>query len=472
MSARLPAIRASSMLSRLSPMCSIRGSRRSAARSPSRATRSAGDTGACFDCSHLATPSSSGTLSSEATITRCFSSSRLRSCRPTCSGSELGRATRRTTSALSSSTVQRVRVVEEMQDIGVEFADLLLQPRLELRRAQSAGNQGKAPRRHDKGALLLIRQAAARRPGRRRRGPSCQSCAGRRCVTAGRPLPRSSSLRVNSTASGPRRGARAGRRASARRERCSSITSSGALATNCSLPSLRSILSISSSSLAMSFSSRARSAPRSMTPASGSAKVASPSTICAEPLRHVRDVVDALEPRQAGERGQLALDARAGLRPCPDDRPAGSWRRPARSSRCAPSGCRRPASISQFSSASASGVLQPGQRPAIRETISSFSRRGPTLPVSAHSSSVTKGMNGCRSFRIWSSAKAAVAWVSALRRRVLAGQDRLGQFDVPVAEGAPDEVVGGVRRFVELVVLDRPGHRGRRRARWRPRSSG
>ena len=44
------------------------------------------------------------------------------------------------------------------QDVGVELPDLLLQPRLELRRAQSARNQGEAARRHDKGALFLIRQ--------------------------------------------------------------------------------------------------------------------------------------------------------------------------------------------------------------------------------------------------------------------------------------------------------------------------
>ena len=41
-------------------------------------------------------------------------------------------------------------------------------------------------------------------------------------------------------------------------------------------------------------------------------------------------------------------------------------------------------------------------------------RAGPRSPVAAQSSSVMKGMNGCRSFRISSSTKPVTAWVSVL----------------------------------------------------------
>ena len=41
-----------------------------------------------------------------------------------------------------------------------------------------------------------------------------------------------------------------------------------------------------------------------------------------------------------------------------------------------------------------------------------------------------------------------------LLRRLLAGEDGFGQLHVPVTIGAPDEVVGSIGRFVELVLDD------------------
>ena len=49
----------------------------------------------------------------------------------------------------------------------------------------------------------------------------------------------------------------------------------------------------------------------------------------------------------------------------------------------------------------------------------------------------------------WSRTQAAVARVSALAVFVRAVQHRLDEFEIPVAEDIPDEVIGGARRFVE-----------------------
>src|SRR5260221_6729814 len=49
-----------------------------------------------------------------------------------------------------------------------------------------------------------------------------------------------------------------------------------------------------------------------------------------------------------------------------------------------------------------------------------------------------------------------------LGRFVRAGEDRLGEFDVPVAEGAPGELIERARRLVELELVDSRGDaRGR-----------
>ena len=60
------------------------------------------------------------------------------------------------------------------------------------------------------------------------------------------------------------------------------------------------------------------------------------------------------------------------------------------------------------------GIGQPLERRPLAEAqqVLALDRRAP--PACAHSSSVMKGMNGCSSFRIWSSAQAVVARVSAL----------------------------------------------------------
>ena len=85
------------------------------------------------------------------------------------------------------------------------------------------------------------------------------------------------------------------------------------------------------------------------------------------------------------------------------------------------------------------------------DSTSSVSRR----PVTAHSSSVMKGMKGCSSFRIWSRAQAAVARVSAFGTLVAPLEHRLGDLDIPVAENVIDKVIGGIGGVVEAIGLDR-----------------
>ena len=70
-------------------------------------------------------------------------------------------------------------------------------------------------------------------------------------------------------------------------------------------------------------------------------------------------------------------------------------------------------SISQPISASALAIVEAVVRGQVAST-SSPSRFGPVSAVTRHNSSVTNGMNGCSSFRISSSAQAAMARVSSL----------------------------------------------------------
>ena len=58
----------------------------------------------------------------------------------------------------------------------------------------------------------------------------------------------------------------------------------------------------------------------------------------------------------------------------------------------------------------------------------------------------------------WSSTQAAAARASAAAALVGASYDRLGEFEVPVAEGMPDELVERVRGLVEAVLLDTGAH--------------
>ena len=69
---------------------------------------------------------------------------------------------------------------------------------------------------------------------------------------------------------------------------------------------------------------------------------------------------------------------------------------------------------SQPISASASASIQLSGSSGHWAEISMLSRAGPNSAVFSHSSSVMNGITGCRSFRITSSAQAAVARVSAL----------------------------------------------------------
>jgi hypothetical protein len=71
-------------------------------------------------------------------------------------------------------------------------------------------------------------------------------------------------------------------------------------------------------------------------------------------------------------------------------------------------------STSQPISASASASIQLSGSSGHWAEISMPSRLGPNSAVLSHSSSVMNGITGCSSFRITSSAQAAVARVSAL----------------------------------------------------------
>ena len=58
------------------------------------------------------------------------------------------------------------------------------------------------------------------------------------------------------------------------------------------------------------------------------------------------------------------------------------------------------------------------------------------------------------------------------RRRILALQDRLCELEIPVAEGAPHELVKPVRRLVEAIGVESGGNVGGAVGRRRRRSSG
>ena len=84
-----------------------------------------------------------------------------------------------------------------------------------------------------------------------------------------------------------------------------------------------------------------------------------------------------------------------------------------------------------------------------------WQRFGRCSAVTAHSSSVMNGMNGCSSLRISSRAQAAMARVSSLAAPSGPVQQRLRQFEIPVAIDVPDEAIGGAGRLVEAVGFDR-----------------
>ena len=71
----------------------------------------------------------------------------------------------------------------------------------------------------------------------------------------------------------------------------------------------------------------------------------------------------------------------------------------------------------------------------------------------AHSSSVTKGMKGWSSSSAWSSTQGGHGARLGGGFGIAAGEDRLDQLEIPVAEDVPDEMVDGARGFVEA---DRP----------------
>ena len=200
----------------------------------------------------------------------------------------------------------------------------------------------------------------------------------------------------------------------------------------------------------------------SITPASGSAAVVSPRRSAPSPwARPWRTQMSSRRARRLMVSSCRSARARVGL-PAPTSTsgilaPAGTFisERTERTSLMS--------LTSQPISSSAVGVGEPLEhRPGV-EAQQVLALHAAPRPVRAHSSSVMNGMNGCSSFRIWSSTQAVVARVSALAASSLAVEHRLDQLEIPVAERAPDELVDGAGRLVELVGLD-AGRDGRRRA--------
>ena len=255
----------------------------------------------------------------------------------------------------------------------------------------------------------------------------------------------------------------------------SSTISSGALATNFSLASLASTRLMSASALAISFSSRVRSAAtidhalqrqrrdlaahqqlhRAFRRAVGEGDVGQP--------RHALDDVAPARRallglgRGAGQhqrrqrrRRNVHLRAHRADRGDEVDHPAdlgfgrgiGEVGRLEDRQRSRTGGCS--GSVGHAPQASIGKLLSASARSASRGHGASTSRPS-RLAVTAHSSSVMKGMNGCSSFRISSRAQATMARVSALAGAVLAQQHRLCELEIPVAIDVPDEAIDRIR---------------------------
>src|SRR5665213_843894 len=198
--------------------------------------------------------------------------------------------------------------------------------------------------------------------------------------------------------------------ASSRFSFSSTTTSSGARAMKFSLLSLASTRAISDSAFCISLVSRARSAAMSMTPISGSAATSPRTTSCTEPFGAVAadEISDTrarrlMKSAQRSARLCVSLDA-----PANTSGIAAAIFISARIERMTVM-----SSISQPISASALSSVKP---PSFGQSLSANSaeRFGPCSAVTAQSSSVMKGMNGCSSFNISSSAQAAIARVSSL----------------------------------------------------------
>ncbi len=87
-------------------------------------------------------------------------------------------------------------------------------------------------------------------------------------------------------------------------------------------------------------------------------------------------------------------------------------------------------------------------------------------PVTHHNSSVMNGMNGCNSLTISSRAQATIARRLGLGIAIGSDENRLHQFEIPVAIDVPDEAIGRVGGIVEAIGLDRCRHLARRLRRF------
>ena len=188
---------------------------------------------------------------------------------------------------------------------------------------------------------------------------------------------------------------------------------------------LESLASIFPRSLsAFSISRQARRLGRtSMTPPSGRAAVASPTTISAAPLGVALGNVMLSRRARRLIVSSWRLRALAQRRRGAGQRPAASWRRRHVHFRAHRADFRdqahHPADLLVDLGVDESGEHRPL---AERQKVLAFS---PCSTVCAHSSSVMNGMNGCSSFRIWSSTQATRGARLRLRRFVVARQDGL-----------------------------------------------
>src|SRR5215467_6509735 len=204
--------------------------------------------------------------------------------------------------------------------------------------------------------------------------------------------------------------------ASSRFSRSPSTTSSGALARKFALPSLASTRLMSASTLAISFSSRARSAARSMTPLSGSAATSPRTSSCTAPCGAVS--ANEMSPRRASRlRNSLHRLARALVSAdtavsASGIGVAGEMFISARTERIAVMrSTTQPISLSAAASSRPSSCGHGASASSVARGLA------PSLApwaVTAHSSLVTNGMNGCSRASTWSRTQATIAWVSVL----------------------------------------------------------
>ena len=108
-------------------------------------------------------------------------------------------------------------------------------------------------------------------------------------------------------------------------------------------------------------------------------------------------------------------------------------------------------SISQFISARASSCRGSVDKSGQGESISMERRGTACSAIRAHNSSVMNGMKGCSKLQDAVEHPGGGVAGFALFDFAIAVQHRLDEFDIPVAEHVPDEMIDRARRIVEAV---------------------